>query len=143
MRRTTQVALALAFGSATLLGTGCTDDEAADPAGTTATAGGPSPFSAPGPPDVTGTVRVGPGDGVPFEGPRLVDAADGYYELMGVSTHDPAGPTPAPVVVDADGEPADLGDGDRVSIWIADGPGCRESHPVQCDLAAIRIDQRG
>ena len=84
--------------------------------------------------DVSGKL-VADGDGFALE---VGTGGDEYYQGMAITVDD------ATLVRDTTGAPLgaqDLRPDDVVWIWVADG--CRESFPVQCDLAAIVVDRPG
>ncbi|WP_251150540.1 hypothetical protein [Cellulosimicrobium sp. Marseille-Q4280] len=78
-------------------------------------------------PDVTGVVeRTG-------TGALLTEPSDDYFDGMSLMVTE----TP---FVGADGEPiesAGLATGDEVEVWLTGS--CAESHPVQCELVAVRV----
>lgn len=82
------------------------------------------------PPDVTGRVALADESG----SATLADPSDPYYEGMDLLRGDP-------LVRSTDGAAVryeDLEDGDEVEVWIG-GP-CAESFPVQCEVAALRVE---
>jgi heat shock protein HslJ len=84
-------------------------------------------------PDVRGVVELP--DGFP-DSPQLVEVSDNYYLGMSLAGE-------APVIVRGDGgtmSVSELREGDRVAVWTEGG--CRESNPVQCDVAAIELIAR-
>lgn len=82
--------------------------------------------------DVSGKL-VADGDGFALE---VGTGGDDYYQGMPIAVDD------ATLVRDTTGAPLTAGDlrPDDV-VWIWTDGGCRESFPVQCDLAAIVVDR--
>lgn len=82
------------------------------------------------PPDVTGRVSLADEPG----SATLADPSDPYYEGMDLLRGDPLIRSDDGAAVPSE----ELEDGDEVEVWIG-GP-CAESFPVQCEVAALRVE---